>query len=99
MTMINSITPKGIPFPDGIISPDHPSVDGAMAIFDAIIVAVANCHGSDQDDTDIQIKAEKVADQIMSDDSLKSYLDDANPVELLPVITNLLHHSDAVPNH
>ncbi|MGB1036316.1 MAG: hypothetical protein ACPGYQ_03770, partial [Candidatus Puniceispirillales bacterium] len=99
MTMIHSITPKGITLPDGIISPDLPSVDGAMAIFDAIMVAVADWHGSDQDDTDMQTKAENVASQIMSDDSLKSFLNDANKAELLPVITNLLHHTDIETYH
>ncbi len=40
-----------------------------------------------------------MASQIMSDDSLKSFLNDANKAELLPVITNLLHHTDIETYH
>ena len=98
MTMIISNSLKGGSLLEGIANPDTPSVDGAMAIFDAIMVAAAEWDTLGASDTsdagysdiDVKMQAEKMANQIMSDDSLKPFLLDATKTELLPVISNLL---------
>lgn len=99
MTMIISNMPQGAILPDGINNSGDPSVDGAMAIFDAIMAAVADWHGGDIEEMDMQTKAETVASQIMSDDSLKFYLDDTGKADLLPFITDLLNDTEIVPDH
>ncbi|MBT6258099.1 MAG: hypothetical protein HOI92_09950, partial [Alphaproteobacteria bacterium] len=103
MTMISSHTPNGGTLLEGVANPNTPSVDGAMAIFDAIMVAVAEWDAlgtSDTGDTghaviDVEMQAETMANQIMSDDSLKPFLHDTTKTELLPVISNLLGDAES----
>ena len=103
MTMISSHTPKGGSLLDGVANPDTPSVDGAMAIFDAIMVAAAEWNALGANDTDdaghavidVEMQAETMANQIMSDDSLKPFLLDTTKTELLPVISNLLGDAES----
>ncbi|MDA7635328.1 hypothetical protein N8755_05410 [Alphaproteobacteria bacterium] len=103
MTMISSHTPKGGSLLEGAANPDAPSVDGAMAIFDAIMVAAAEWNplvASDTGDAghaviDVEMQAETMANQIMSDESLKPFLLDTTKTELLPVISNLLGDAES----
>ncbi len=103
MTMISSHTPKGGSLLEGVANPDAPSVDGAMAIFDAIMVAAAEWNplvASDTGDAghaviDVEMQAETMANQIMSDESLKPFLLDTTKTELLPVISNLLGDAES----
>lgn len=103
MTMISSHTPNGGTLLEGVANPNTPSVDGAMAIFDAIMVAVAEWDALGTNDTgdtghaviDVEMQAETMANQIMSDDSLKPFLHDTTKTELLPVISNLLGDAES----
>ncbi|MBL6782060.1 MAG: hypothetical protein ISQ21_03390, partial [Alphaproteobacteria bacterium] len=96
MTLINANMPKAASLIEDGIGANSPSVDGAIAIFDAIMVAVAELNSADLD-MDMTQQAETMATQLMADTSLQPYLDETGADDLLPVISQLLEEADSAP--
>ena len=94
MTLINANMPKGAALVESSASSNSPSVDGVVAIFDAIMAAVAELDSGDLD-MDMKQQAETMAAQLMADTSLQPYLDDTGKADLLPVISHLLGEADS----
>ena len=98
MTTIGTILAKNPDLSPEGTGPETASMDGAFAIFTAIL---ANMSAQDdaisvQNEDTPELNAEELFDQIIADDSVSPYISPADRKDLLPILDNILENPDRI---